>query len=177
MVYQFRLFVAQSGIPGAKYGAFIEFLGAWRLNEESHKLNDELHGQLQYYNAPTRENLQAVFKEGDSGVTVRLTGENLHGFGNRCYVPRDALKTLKATKPLEGVGPHSVFASCRKNLVKVRIVGEHLEIPAYEGSFELVSVDAPSITFRFDQPIISPAAQQIFFSYKPTTSASRVCCR
>jgi len=140
VVYQFRLFVAQSGIPGASHGAFIEFLGAWRLNEESRKLNEELHGQLQYYNAPTREPLHAVFKEGESGATVSLTGINLHGFDNRYYVPRDALRTLKAAKPREGVGRNSVFALFRKDVVKVKIVGEHLEIPALEGSFEDLSI-------------------------------------
>ena len=109
------------------------FLGAWRLKDECKKLNSFLSDRLTYYQAPTARSLQAVFREGDSGVTVRLAGEDLHGFKNRCYVPTDALRVLKAVlPPIELLRPESVFARGRRK-ISVRILGEHLEIPQYEG--------------------------------------------
>jgi hypothetical protein len=109
------------------------FLGAWRLSEQSAIRNRLLNDQLEYYEAPTRRALQAVFKEGESGVTVHLTGEDLHGFKNRCYVPNDTIRMFKAILPqAEELHPDSIFASGTRN-VKVGIVDEHFEIPLYEG--------------------------------------------
>ena len=104
------------------------------MKDESKKLNHFLSDRLTYYQAPTRHPLQAVFQEGESGVTVHLTGEDLHGFKNRCYVPTDALRVLKAVlPPMESLRPESVLAEGRRK-VRVRILGEHLEIPYYEGT-------------------------------------------
>ena len=109
------------------------FLGAWRLSEQSATRNQLLNDQLEYYEAPTRRPLQAVFNKGEGGITVHLKGEDLHGFKNRCYVPKNAIRMLKAILPQEEeLHPESIFASGTRN-VKVWIVDEHFEIPLYEG--------------------------------------------
>ena len=129
----------------------MEFKGAYKLKKESFELNEELHPQLTFYEVKTRAPLQAIFKKGESAVTVLLKGENLHGNRNRYYWPTEAVKKLKAVVPEEAMASSRVFAENRKQIV--RVVGEHLEIPMYEGKslvfsqLETASVDTFSRCF------------------------------
>jgi len=123
-------------------------MGAWRLKEECQQRNARLREQLVYHEAKTREPLEAVFEEGESGVTVHLKGEDLHGNKNRAYWPEDARKSLKAVFAPEVVASSEVFT---KRKTVVRIVGEHLEIPEYEGMSILCFVhmaSSPSLLTR-----------------------------
>lgn len=45
--------------------------------------------------------LQAYPEKGGSGVTVHITGENIHDNQNRLYWPRNAVKRLRAKIPYE----------------------------------------------------------------------------
>lgn len=140
IVYRFLTYAAKSNIPGANYGAFIVFKGAWKLKEDSLARNKELLPELEPYEAKTKTPLEAVFKKGQSAVTVYLKGENLHGNRNRLYWPRGARKKLKAVVPTEAMASSSVFAEDRKQIV--RVVGEHLEIPIHEGKCSFCSCAA-----------------------------------
>ena len=79
----------------------MEYTGAKRLIKESYDRQLRLHDQLQIYPPKrTREPLQAYPIEDGSGVTVYLTGQNLHGNNNldffrkklRAWFSKDALK-------------------------------------------------------------------------------------
>lgn len=130
VLYSFRAFVGKSSIPGAGYGAFLEFTGARRLNEQSNARRDRLITELVVYEPKTMQPLQAVPEDGGSGVTVLLKGENLHGNYNRLYWPSNARKVLKARILYEAVCKNTVFSKATE---KVRIVGEHIhDVLEYE---------------------------------------------
>ena len=97
-------------------GAYLEFMGVKRLNKKSNERRLRLRDQLDRYEAPTREPLQAYPLENESGVTVFLKGKNLHGNNNRDF----KLKQLIAIIPKDSLRKNSKFKKKNENLI-VRI--------------------------------------------------------
>lgn len=133
-MYSFRAFAAQSKIPGAGIGAFIEFTGARRLietcNERRLRILDDVVPSV----SKTMRPLQAYPEEGGSGVSVYLKGENLHGNKNREYRPQFSRKKLIASLPARTSLNSSDF---HRNLVSVRLISNDdlYEILEYEAFF------------------------------------------
>lgn len=70
----------------------------------------------------TREPLQAWVGEDVGGVTLKLTGKDLHSDGNRLYQPKRAFRKIKA--------------KYNGRSVKVQIVGENIhDIPEFEAYY------------------------------------------
>ena len=80
--------IGKSSVPGGGYGAFLTFLGARKLNRTFEITADErLERRNVIYEADTSKPLETQSSEG-FGVSVSLTGRNLHGNYNSIYWPQ-----------------------------------------------------------------------------------------
>jgi hypothetical protein len=136
ILYTFRAFAAKSTIPGAGLGAFIEFIGARRLNETSNERRLRILDHVVPCLPKTMRPLQACFEEDGGGISVYLKGENLHGKMNRDYRPKFSKKKLVATfqaQTLQTAKPSVV----RSKAETVRLVSNDdlHEILEYEAFF------------------------------------------
>ena len=72
ILYEFRIEVSKSSIPGAGFGAFLTFIGARILHPKYRQYTR--NGQL----AKTRQILDAAMPNGNGGVHVTLTGKGTY---------------------------------------------------------------------------------------------------
>ena len=134
ILYSFRAFAAQSTIPGAGIGAFIEFLGASRLSEASNERRLRILDDVVLCIPKTMKPLQAYLEEGGSGLSVYLKGEDLHGNKNREYRPKYSRKKLVASIPPGELLRSSVFYRNVES-VNLRSIDDIHEILDYESLF------------------------------------------
>jgi hypothetical protein len=120
--------VAASKIPGAGYGAFIEFTGARRLNAVSSARRERLYEEMTLCPQFAERTLEAVPEENGSGVSIKLTGRDLHSKENRLYQPKRAMNKLRA--------------KYSGRTVAVRVVGENIhDVEEFEAYY--VSESSP----------------------------------
>jgi hypothetical protein len=93
ILYYFKAFAQKSKIPNAGYGAFLSFVGAKRLNNESKARNDALLEDAEYKSRLENSPLQAFIDEKHHGVTVHLKGAGVDRHG-REYVSKSNLLAL-----------------------------------------------------------------------------------
>jgi hypothetical protein len=113
----------------------------------------------------------AGMEEGESGMTVHLTGKNLHGDNNRSYWPATT-KALHAAIPPAHLKEGSIF---RKRTETVTLHGEHLhDVEEYEacyvsdpqrriGFLGTHLGESYDIAFQFGQSYFSCLKTAIFF--------------
>lgn len=87
VIYDFEVSVRQSGIPGGGLGAFLTFLGARVLTDRSIAIAASAFRRVVVHIEPTMEPLQALLPTTGRGVTVTLTGRNLHKNKNFIFWP------------------------------------------------------------------------------------------
>ena len=87
----------ESGITGAGLGAFLTFLGARVLNNEKKQERDQKLESRIPREIDTQQPLEALTPDG-FGVSVYLTGVNLHGNRNLPFWPETAVP-LQARLP------------------------------------------------------------------------------
>ena len=72
ILYEFKIDVSKSSIPGAGFGAFLTFIGARILHPKYRQYTR--NGEL----AKTRQILDAAMPNGNGGVHVTLTGKGTY---------------------------------------------------------------------------------------------------
>ncbi len=71
ILYEFRIEVSKSSIPGAGFGAFLTFIGAKILHPKYRQYTR--NGEL----AKTRQILDAAMPNGNGGVHVTIAGKGM----------------------------------------------------------------------------------------------------
>lgn len=108
----------ESNIPNSGYGAFMTFLGARVLKRDCAQRSNELIMERLQITAPTKEPLKAMRPEG-FGVSLKLTGANLHGNNNSDFWAHEAL-------PMNARDPNT------KKKIVVSLIGKHLHYDSDE---------------------------------------------
>jgi hypothetical protein len=90
VLYDFRVEVGASSIPGAKLGAFLTYIGARKLRESAKAKGQEVYkGRCPLINELKRT-VEAKYPVGNT-VTVKVTGEHLLGRNSYDYVFADEI--------------------------------------------------------------------------------------
>jgi len=84
ILFDFECTVDESKIPGARFGAFLTFLGARKLDKKLQEKREAFRAQVEYRELPTMKSLTARLP-GGFHASVSLTGDDLHGNNNSEY--------------------------------------------------------------------------------------------
>lgn len=93
-IYDLSIQVRQSEIPGSGMGAFLTFRGARVLKEHLREEADKKLAARVFHEPITMKPLEAISPDG-FGITVKLTGNNLHGNQNNPYWRPEDLQAEK----------------------------------------------------------------------------------
>ncbi len=139
-LFDFRINIRKSKIPGSGHGAFLTFLGARKLKGESKQRSQDFLKDRIFVYTHTTKPLHA--KVGNYNVDVKLKGHNLHCNGNIGYFYISRFP-LRAKDPNSGreynvmIGPHSVHEDIQE-------LRERREVPHVDnglGFLEIFSED------------------------------------
>lgn len=123
VLHDFLITVEQSEIaPGAGLGAFLKYLGARELKAERRDIGIDALEDYEPFVSETNGTLQAR-TPGGYGLSVSLTGENLHGNDNRLYWPKAMKKAYDAGEDFD-----RKELACQRALPEgIGFLGMHLE--------------------------------------------------
>lgn len=169
-IYDLKIQVKQSEIPGAGMGAFLTFEGARLLKEELRTVAAKTREERIFHETDTTKPLEAAYP-GGYGVAVKLTGKNLHGNNNIHYWPEEALDAWKAKRASDDLDSDDEEES--PNTVGAKRIG-HLGIHTENDYISDPSIELTSVNFSVELGLYGPVLKRGKLIVPPTVSARAV---